>query len=432
MRTVMVFFVFILSGYGSVLAQPMTLDQCLAYALDHNRELLARSQAVRASGVDRQMARAQLVPEVEAAAGVDHYWQIPVQVLPGELIGQPGTSIPVRMGTPWMGNYGLEASLKLVDVQAWQQIREAALREQAAQSEFQSLQKSLVKNVRMAFYQVQLLQENRQTATQQQQNYADIHRLIALQYENGLTDKITLNQSVSMVRQREEASTHADAALQGAFLDLKFWMGYPLEDPLEILPTQEAETIPPPDFAPDLLPDYHARFLRVELARQAYKAALAPSFPSLHLSSGYRRLGFGDSPSFISNSNWFPTGFVGVQVRVPLFSLSKTVQGPHRQRLLWQQADSEFAGYQEQQKKNFLQARVLLNQARQTVARQRELLELAEENERLSRQKIEKGVIDLIQLRQVQQDMLTARENLQEAQHQYLKHYVELSYLQSN
>ncbi len=167
-------------------AQPWTLDSCLAYAIVNNKSLLSQAQSQSAATIGKKTAWAQLAPEVEFTAGLDYYWQIPVQTLPAEIAGgEQGTFISVPAGMPWMGNYGLQARMKLVDVEAWQNIRLSALRQQAAQSEFQSLKKLLSRNVSMAFCMVQQQQENLDIARKRHDNYVEIHRLIAQQFDKG-------------------------------------------------------------------------------------------------------------------------------------------------------------------------------------------------------------------------------------------------------
>ncbi|MEX2592415.1 MAG: TolC family protein [Anditalea sp.] len=74
----------------------------------------------------------------------------------------------------------------------------------------------------------------------------------------------------------------------------------------------------------------------------------------------------------------------------------------------------------------------LLLEAWESVIIQRENVQLAEENEMLSRKKIEKGIIDMVQLKQIQQDLNVAQEKLNTAELDFLGHVVEINYIQSN
>lgn len=74
----------------------------------------------------------------------------------------------------------------------------------------------------------------------------------------------------------------------------------------------------------------------------------------------------------------------------------------------------------------------MLNETLKSIQVQHENVRLAEESERLSKQKIEQGIIDMVQLKQVQQDLTRWQELLNNAQTNYLKQCVEIKYLQNN
>jgi outer membrane protein TolC len=105
---------------------------------------------------------------------------------------------------------------------------------------------------------------------------------------------------------------------------------------------------------------------------------------------------------------------------------------PKRQKYLIRQAEYEFSAYQENQQKEYMQKTILLGEALKSLQIQRENIGLAEENERLSKQKIEQGIIDMVQLKQVQQDLIRWQKALSNAQINYLKQCVEMKYLQNN
>ncbi|WMJ73702.1 TolC family protein [Cytophagaceae bacterium ABcell3] len=412
-------------------ADKWTLEKCLEYAEKHNKDLIAKANSVTISDKERKAAIANLLPEIEGRAGTDYYWQIPVQVLPGELVGQPGTFVPVRMGTPWMGNIGVEASLGLLNAASWQNIRLARLQQQVTKQEYSSLIKALKKNVQMSFYNVQHQRKSVETAKAIHQNYEEIHRLIRSQFERGHTDQIALNQSSTILKDRENELEQAEHTYQAALLDLKFWMGFPLDEALEIAETERPRLYNQDTYDPSLLPDFEMRQFNVALMRQRYRSTLSHLVPSISINSSYRRLGFGESADFITQSQWFTSAFIGVQLRVPIFSLNNMVYQTSIHKNRWEQAQDEFDAYQEQQKKRFLQEEIKLQQAQGNIKRQKEKLELAQQNEHLSILKIERGIIDMIQLRQIQQDLTMASEQLNQAELQYLQHYVEISYLQN-
>lgn len=408
-----------------------TLDQCLAYAIEHNPQISAQQQRTAAATQDRKAATAQLLPEITIKGAVDNYWKIPVQVFPGELVNQPaGTFVPIRMGTPWMGSYGADAVLPLVDVQRWQQIKLARLQQQAAQSESYDLRQTLLKNVRMAYYSVQLQQEYVTVTQQLYENYQHIHSLISQQLEKGFTDKIAVNQSATLLQNRAIENNKAMTSLQQSYLDLKFWMGYPLPDTLLPVPTTELPAPASNGFTPQQLPGYAKEALQVSIAQQHYKNALAARYPSLQLQGTWEQLGFGDQLNFITRSPWFTVGFVGLHLRVPL-SLSTMIYTPRSEKARWEAAAAQLNNYTAEQTKQYQQENLALQQAATDIQLQQDNIRRATENEQLSTLKINKGIIDMIQLKEVQKDLYEAQAQLNDARLEFFKHYTAINYLQN-
>lgn len=410
---------------------PWPLDKCLEYAGSHNHELLAGAASGAADNTGTKTALAQLAPSLSVKGGLDNYWKIPVQVFPGELVGKPpGTFVPVRMGTPWMGNYSVEANVPLVDPKIWQDIRMARLRQQAGTAEYSALQQHLIENVSMAWYMVQLQEAYLAVMSSSYQNYQEIHTLIGQQLQKGLTDKITFNQSAVLLKTREDALLKAGAALQEASTDLKFRMGYPMYDSLAVPPLAELPTPVVAGFNSALLPDYAAETLKVKLAEHRYRSARTSWYPSLRFTGSLQQLGFGNQLNFITKSPWYTVGFAGIQLQVPL-SVADIWHKPHQQKQLWQQAVETFKQYESTQQKACIREKLQLEQAMSSVRLQEEKVTLAEENEALSTQKIRKGIIDMIQLREVQKDLYEAQARLNEARQDFFQHYTTLNYLQN-
>lgn len=418
------------TGTQAIAQQRWSLLQCLDYAAAHNGELAAEVQKAGAAESGRKSALAGLIPEVDGNAGIEHYWEIPVQVFPGELLGQPGEHIPVELGTPWMGDLGVTATWDLVSPAAWARIKSARLQQQAAGSRVQSLKQGLLKNVRMAYYQSQLLRENRGIARQRLQNYQRIHTLIEEKLRQGIIDKITCNQSAGIVKGLQQNRLQLESEARKVLLTLKFWMGYPLNDSLDVATELPAPVMPETIFRIEALPDYEEQQLQVQLARSGHRTTLSEIYPSLSVKSGYNRLGFGQGMDFISDSKWFGSGYVGLQLNVPLLSISAMFHEPKRQKKLIASAEKAFAYYQQTREKEFLEEKIGWETALKVMELRQEELQLALENERLAYQKIQKGIIDMIELKQIQQDLNQARSRLNEARLGLMQHTVELQYLQ--
>lgn len=412
-----------------------TLDQCLDYAAAHNKELLAGRQRTTVATIATSQSKASLLPVVSGSASLDHYWQIPVQVFPGELLGQPqGTFIPVRLGTPWMGNVGLKADWSLIDVAGWKQIKTAMLEQQWKAGQNLSEQKLVSKNVRMAYYSAALKQQDYHTAEIRLQDFRESHRLITLSFDKGITDQIAVNQSLALLEDLSDEAAGVRAAYQQSLLDLKFWMGFPFADSIRIDTSSISitEAAPPTGFNPQLLPDFVQDSLSVEIAGSAYVQSRAALYPKLSVVSGYSRLGFGSEASFITRSKWFSSGYVGLRLSVPVFDMPRMHHQLKKDKESMLLAQAEREANISSANKAFLTAEINYSRAKQELASLRAKETLAVENIRLSTKKLEKGIIDMMQMKQLQDELTVIRSKRLAAQLQSLIEIVEIEYLQGH
>lgn len=235
MKRYFIVLVYIGSVFNLLSAQEWTLDSCISYALQNNKDLLTKSQDSYIAKWDKKTEQSKLLPQINLLAGADYYWKIPVQSYPGELLGQQsGTTVAIPIGTTWMANYGIDATWKIADVSVWQTIKLESLKQQATQASISSFAKLLERNVAMAFYATQIASENKEISQKRYQSYVMSHQLILDLFAQGLVDKISLNQSQSILNNYEDVHSQKLVDFENSLIDLKFWMGYDLDRPIDI------------------------------------------------------------------------------------------------------------------------------------------------------------------------------------------------------
>ena len=98
-------------------------------------------------------------------------------------------------------------------------------------------------------------------------------------YEGKFKVNISLGEgmelSASLLKEQEEYYLKSQSALQNALLDLKFWMGFPLDNELSIAGNNEIPQHTNLSFNPELLPDYDVQKSKIDIARQQHKSTVA-------------------------------------------------------------------------------------------------------------------------------------------------------------
>jgi len=77
---------------------PMTLQQCVQYGLTKNKGVLKSKLEVDRLNEKRSETRADYLPQVTGTVSFQDNLKLQTSILPGELIGQPGTQVPVQFG----------------------------------------------------------------------------------------------------------------------------------------------------------------------------------------------------------------------------------------------------------------------------------------------------------------------------------------------
>lgn len=410
----------------------ISLESCVQYAFQHNKDLLIRRKNSTMEENNIRASRSQLLPDVTIKAGMDYYWKIPVQVFPAEVLGgQAGQFIPVKLGRSFTGSYGVEASWDLVDRNKWMDIKLAVLQKQVANGDMESYKKELEKNIRLSYYNVGLAKNNKATTDSLYANFALMDSLIGQKFDEGITDKIIRNQSTSLLSQHKSRAQAAATDLSIAVLNLKVWMGYPFEEALSIDPEISLPDYSLAPFDATITPEYGLKQLIVESAKQNWQKAKTAWVPKLSLQSGYSKTGFGNDPGFIFKDDWYPSGYLGLKLSAAVSSLYKLKPYADRQRISWEQSQLGFEGYINKQEKEFLEAKLLLEKHWERLQTSRQNLLLTKENAELMLQKLRNGIIDITQLRQVQDDLYELQVEYSDNYLNYITSYVNLDYLQS-
>lgn len=417
----------------SIKSQDWTLDDCISYARSNNKELLEKKSNYNIYKVNETIEYSSLLPEFDFSMTSEHYWKIPVQSYPGELLGgEEGSTVKIPIGTPWMSNYGINMKLKVLDLESINKIKLAVLQRQASDVSLKEYRKIIEKNVTLAFYTVQIFKDKMSISKEQLESYRSTHELILGQLEKGLIDRISFNQSKNILNDCMSQYLIDEQKHQSSMIELKFWMSYPFSEELAIKKIYDIPLPYRPDtFVSELLPQFNSYQNEVLIAKQSGRVTNSSLFPKLSLFGSYGQAGFGETHDKLWSSRWYSTGYVGVKLSFPLFSYKDSrVLKKQKEQVLKKQYRLD--AYVESQKRDYLIKNTELSRNWENIIIKREQSKNSTECLSLSIEKVKRGLLDMIQLQSVQRDLLTVQNELFDTYIEYMKHYVDIYYLQSN
>lgn len=413
--------------------QAFTLQEAIQYGLANQPDLQQSLLEKQAADRLEKNAKLSLLPDLHANGSLDHYWKIPVQAFPAELLGgEAGEFIPVRIGTPWYATAAIESNWEILNPELWKDIRIAALSKQMKEAAYQHQEALLIQNITQAYYNALLARQQRDFAQRNLANYDSLHQINAFKFEQGVIELIDKNRIHSLLLNAQSQFDQSQNNYENSKLQLKLWMGMSMDESLTLADANlhQPEVYEDTAFRVTAHPQYRLMHHQL-LQRQAQlsKAGMR-RLPKLSVYAGYSQLAYRNRFDFFDDTqNWFATGSVGLRLQVPLFSrgqISNNVQVARYDVSIAEQQLRKFTLEQQQRYQAVLND---LETSTNTIQRKQENLALAQENQQIAQYKYDQGLYDSADLLDVQREVLEAQQSYLRAYADYYTAKATLQYL---
>ncbi len=399
-------------------ADPLSLDDCLRLAADHQPLLTAADAGVSAASEAVGEARAPYWPQVDLSAGY-HRWQRRVFLPSGLTL--PGHSLPELIGPldDWTG--GLSSRLTLFDFgERRAGLAAARARLGSAQADAAATRGDVRLSVQSAFYALAAAQELRGVA---ERNFARTEGHLALaraRHEAGAVPQVDVLRVQAEVASAQLQLITARSRVRTAAGQLNTAMGRPAETPLAIAaPAADLSLSPTPDIEAAVRqaiarrPELRSGQQRVEAARANVDGARASRAPKLRADGSY---GWNDTDFLPSTKEWQ----LGLAVDLPVFDADSRA---HRLARTKAELAREQAAYDNrvlQVRQEVWAAAAELERAGDSIAANEANVRAAEESLRVVRERYQTGAALLTDLLDTQTVLVSAEASLAQARWSYL------------
>ena len=303
-------------------AQELTLKQCIDTALQHNRSILLSSQDILLAGEKRKEVAGNLIPKINASADYRYYTDLPYQLMPASVFGGPaGTYKEVQFGVPQTFGANLQFSMPIISPTALSALETTAIANDLAEIQHVKTEEEVILDVSQAYYNGQILLSQITFLDTNIINMSRLQQTTALLYEQQLAKRSDMDRTQLQLDQLKSKRTTLYAQYRQVINVLGFLMGKPLSGSLEVKPvaTSFTETIyEQRDITELKLVEKKLEFNQSELS--GLKRSRLPSIGAYAMYGTSGMGNTGDNSFF----NFYPIGFVGVQLSVPLFNGTTT------------------------------------------------------------------------------------------------------------
>lgn len=319
----LIFFSFLAKAQKS-----FTVEQAIGYALENNIH-------VKKAKIDQTIAQQKVnetigigLPQINTQSRYNYFLNLPVQLLPGEIFGQPGTYVPVRFGQEQTVTAGVTVSQLLFNGSYIVGLESSKAYKETASLITEKTEFTIKEALMLSYAAVLVTDENIKTLLENKKVTDKVLEDTRKVYQTGLIE-------LQNVEQLEYSAKNLTTNLENLKRNkikllhaLKYLMGYPQEEELELVTSMEEliqknEVLVGQQEAFDIQQhiDYKIKQNGVRIGELKLKYQKSKALPTLSaaLSSSYN--GNSDTFTFLDRQQkWFYTSVVALQLDIPLFS----------------------------------------------------------------------------------------------------------------
>lgn len=423
---VSVVFLWLIFGSNPVFSQErLTIKDAINYALENKAD--AQKARLTTKNAENQIAevRSQALPQVSLSGNLIYNPILQETALPGEIIGQPGTTLLVPFGQDWMALGGVSVFQNVFNYSIFTGLKAAKSTREFYKVNQQLTEEQVIEAVANGYYQVFIAKEKLKTIESTLENTERVQNTIEGLYNSGLAKKIDLDRIKVNVVNLKSIKNQLDNAVKLQENMLKFLIGMPIETPI-VLQEEDIQVNLIESDNPNVkqLTAYQLLEAQETLLSYNKKAIEATYYPTISLSGNYNYQGLGDKfPLQKADANkgifWTDYAQVTLNVNIPIFTGFGT-----RSKVRKAQFELDMI---EQEKKDaelalnvaFENAKSQLNNSLLTIESQEENVQLAQEVFENTENNYANGLATLTELIDAENALTEAKNNFSNALLEY-------------
>ena len=435
-------------AFGQEGPRSMSLEECIAYALENNEQLKIAKLENGIAETQVNEALAGGLPQINGSIGITRNFTVQVtpipdfispsvyQILVNENLvnagpGEFGT-FPAAFGTDWNGQAGLSVRQLVFDGSFFVGLKAAkTVRELSKKQEIQQ-EVDIIENVSKAYYLVLVSVKNLEFVARNFATIDTLYRETSALYENGFAEKIDVSRLKIQHNNLRASLENNTEQLVTSYNLLKFQMGMPLNDRINL--TDELsdeliasiETNEESDFTNR--PEYDVLQTNKSLLALNVKNFQSQYVPNLYANYNFGWTSgtntFGDLTDF--GDQWFEYSNLGLTLSIPIFDGLYKRANVQRNRIQMDQIQLSIDQLENNVNREIIEARVNLENAKRNIEAQKENVDLAEEVYEVTRIKYQEGVGSNFEVVEANTDLKESQTNYLNAVYEGITSQIEL------
>jgi outer membrane protein TolC len=404
------------AGYAQATKQnAFSVKQCVDYA-EKNSNIVKNSLLdIQIQKQFNKQVTSAAFPQVSASAMLNDYLDIPTSLLPGEIIGQPGTKVPVQFGTKYNANAGIDASQLLFDGQVF-----IGLMARKSIIEFQTriadVTKEMIKaNIYKIYYQLVIGKKQIGSLDANIERFDKLLHDTKEMFKNGFVERLDIDKVTVQLNNIKTEKIKAENSIKVGNRGLKFLMGMPQQAELILTDTlSDAEInagILTESYSYEDRKEYQLLKVAERLDKLNIRRYKLTKLPTVSAFANYGKNAQRTSFDIFGKGDWFTTSFVGLKVAIPIFDGGKKNGQINQAKLELQKLQNNMSQFRDTVEFTVNVARTNFESALSTMNNQKKNIELAESVYNTTKKKFEQGLGSNQEIYNAQAELKMAQTN---------------------
>lgn len=302
--------------------ETFSLKEALNYALTNSIE-------IQKSILDQEQAdyavaeiRSQALPQITGSGDLNYFPNIPTQLLPGEIIGQPGIQVPIQFGTEYTLSGGFDLSQKIFDQSLMTGLKAVKTSEELYTLLKIQTDEDVIYQVSATYYQLLELQAQINSLDSNIVKMRELENIMRDQFDNEMVTKIDYSR-IKVNRTNMETTLQSLQTTEEQQKNLlKVLMGMPVEIDIALINNGEMDETSLRSLQFDKNKPIEIQLIEKELELNVLnqKNIKAGYYPSLSAFANQSWQAQRNEFNFLSsNAPWFQQTIVGLRLSVPIF-----------------------------------------------------------------------------------------------------------------
>jgi len=301
----------------------LSLDQALDMATQKNVTMLNASLDIAYAETQVNEIKAQGLPQISGSTDFSHTFKIPTQIIPGDFVGQPGTTIATQFGVPFNINAGIGASQLLFDGSFFLGLKAASEFVNISKLSASASEINIKEGVTKAYYMALISEQNLSQLNTSLENIKKLQSETEQLYNAGFAEKLDVdrltlsvaNLEININKLQNQAKLAKQLLLNSIGVDVNQEITLTSE-----LPDEPVSDFNVSDFNPENRIEIKLLDQQQELNQLSLKRYKMGYVPSLYGNFSYGSSTFASDGDFDKlGDDWYGNGRYAFSLSVPIF-----------------------------------------------------------------------------------------------------------------